>query len=354
VNSNPSGLAVFIGKSRPYSPRDTGKVLLSNLARRNHAVTGVFLYPGDPLFEWAHVRFPTYFVHPFLTMSFYTMKNAYRTNAVPEDFLQWIDWFSGQSYERGLSFFSGWIPPSVFELFEGKIVNFHPGPLPELPGYEPETMAVLLGLDIFYGTLHVVEEKFDSGEILWHSPPIKIGAYDGPVRILYKTTIRAVRGLPRIIKRWSKGTLPQFSTEGRSQVLYASSKACRRFAVLDWEQDGVESILRKNRAFNEQEISLDLLVHVFGEIFVVEDAKSPSSTSARLFVSFKKNTNTSIVGEKVGTFRGLGIFRGAPVFTALNGYVVLLLRNPSISLAARTKRLGINLRNQPSQLEKIF
>jgi folate-dependent phosphoribosylglycinamide formyltransferase PurN len=349
-------MCVFIGKSRPFLPHDTGKVLLQELSKQGFTLEGVFFYPNDPLREWAKDHFPVYLVPKFLRGSYGLMAKNLREQGPDEKFQQWLTWFNNRQFTQGLVFFAGWIPPHIFSIFPQGMINYHPGPLPELPGYEPETMAVLLGLDRFHGTMHVVDEIFDNGELLWYSPSIKIKPTDGPVSILYKTTIKACKTMPQALDLFYRGSLTKPKLSGRSVVVYASRKACRNFSVIDWQRDGLETILRKNRAFNEQEISLDLLCHAFGAITTVKDAVSAENIFRKLFIKRMKLGNKKpLPGSQIGVYNGPGRFKGSPVFKTLTGNILLLCESRDESvLVKHARRVRLYQSKPAQQLEKIL
>ena len=356
-SSRRPSMCVFIGKSRPFLPNDTGKVLLQELTKQGFSIEGVFFYPNDPLKEWAKDNYPVYLVPNFLRGSFGQMSKYLRENGPDPQFQTWLTWFTNKQFTQGFVFFAGWIPPHIFTSFPHGMVNYHPGPLPELPGYEPETMAVLLGLDRFYGTMHVVDEIFDNGELLWYSPSIPIKPSDGPVSILYRTTIKACTTIPKALDSFYRGVLSKPKVSGRSVVVYASRKACRNFSVIDWQRDGVETILRKNRAFNEQEISLNLLCHAFGSITTVMDAVSADNILRKLFIKKIKQFGYKkpLPGSQIGVYQGPGRFKGAPVFKTLTGNIMLLCEPQDQSvLVKHAKRARLYHSKPAQQLEKIL
>ena len=348
-------LAVFIGKSRPFSPQDTGYLLIEYLSKAGFNIAGVFLYEEDPLLEMASDEYPCFTLPPFLAASFSKMKRELKDGNIPDDFAKWLTWFKEQSYEEGLVFYSNWIPPHIFNLFPRGMYNYHPGPLPELPGYEPETMAVLLGIDVFYGTLHTVNEKFDDGEIVWYSPAIKVKKTDGPVRVLYHTTRKAIEVLPAALEATFNGTIKKPEIAGRSRVVYASRKACRAFAVIDWQRDGNATILRKNRAFNEQEISLFLMANITGEIHVVLDAVNGNSLFRRLFTFRGRLPKAKFPGIIYGTYLGPGRFYRCPVIRTLTGRIIIkMLPTQESANIARIKSVRQSRTKVPAQLEKTI
>jgi len=356
-SNNKSSMCVFIGKSRPFFPQDTGKLLLQELKKQGFNVNGVFLYPEDPLKNWAKEFFTVYVVPEFLRGSFIQMRKDLREYGPSPRFQKWLGWFQHQQFTQGLVFFAGWIPPDIFNMFTPGMINYHPGPLPELPGYEPETMAVLLGLDHFYGTMHIVDEIFDNGELLWYSPSIRVFSHDGPVSILYKTTYKACKSLPKALHLFFSNKLTKPKLQGRSVVVYASRKACRGFSVIDWQRDGIETILRKNRAFNEQEISLNLLCNAPDGITQVKDARSAESILVRMFIKKLRNVNISkaLPGSQIGIYYGPGKFYSSPVFKTLTGNVLLLCAEKIESdLVTQARRLRHSKSSIPRQLEKIL
>ena len=69
------------------------------------------------------------------------------------------------NYDIGFSFLYPYLVPSP-EIKKATWVNFHPAPLPEYPGRNVAYHAIMNNEDRFGGTIHYMDEKFDSGNII--------------------------------------------------------------------------------------------------------------------------------------------------------------------------------------------
>jgi methionyl-tRNA formyltransferase len=58
------------------------------------------------------------------------------------------------------------IPPDVLDIFEGRSLNFHPGLLPEYAGLHTHQWAIRNGEDEFGVTVHRMERRIDTGNIV--------------------------------------------------------------------------------------------------------------------------------------------------------------------------------------------
>jgi methionyl-tRNA formyltransferase len=59
------------------------------------------------------------------------------------------------------------ISKKVINYFDGNIINFHPGPLPEYKGVFGINFAIYDQIDYWGATVHFVDEKFDNGNIIY-------------------------------------------------------------------------------------------------------------------------------------------------------------------------------------------
>lgn len=301
-------------------------------------IVGVFFYPGDEYYEISGAKYPSFLLPRSLRGSFASLRRSF-SGEEPASFVAWARWFDTLNIELGLVFYASWIPPQLFRRVPMGMVNYHPGPLPELPGYEPETMAVLLGLERYYGTLHRVDELFDHGEILWYSPAVQVSPQTGPAELLYLTTAAAVRKIPQVLKLMLAGKLQVPEPKDRSTIVYASKKACQSFAVIDWQRDAADTIIRKNLAFNEQEISLRLLALYEGVVHVVLGVWKRPRGFMRIFLNYSRDPKPQLPGDQIGRYWGPGPYRGCPIVATLSYPIILkLLPRKESALLQRAKQ----------------
>ena len=58
------------------------------------------------------------------------------------------------------------VAPNFINAFKGKILNIHPSLLPSFPGLHPHLQAIKAGVKISGCTVHLVNDKVDSGAII--------------------------------------------------------------------------------------------------------------------------------------------------------------------------------------------
>jgi phosphoribosylglycinamide formyltransferase-1 len=62
--------------------------------------------------------------------------------------------------------FMNLLTPSFLERFRGRVVNVHPGPLPEFPGAHPLEDLLAAGAPAAAATVHYVDEGVDTGPVI--------------------------------------------------------------------------------------------------------------------------------------------------------------------------------------------
>jgi len=98
------------------------------------------------------------------------------------------------------------VPASIIKAFPGRIVNIHPALLPRHGGKgmygERVHQAVKAAGDLITGiTIHLVNEKFDDGRVLFQAS-CPVLAEDDPEQIARKVHELEHRHFPPVIERW--------------------------------------------------------------------------------------------------------------------------------------------------------
>lgn len=147
-----------------------------------------------------------------------------------------------------LSFYSPWIPEAVATIPAWYFVNFHPGILPQLRGYEPDTWAILLGLRESLGCLHLVVDGYDEGAIGWQSTAVRIAEDDTSASVLCSVTRRFIDEMRHWLPLASSGSMPFVAQAPSSgDVLTAALLNDQRH--VDFTTDSHDTFMRKSRAF---------------------------------------------------------------------------------------------------------
>jgi len=128
------------------------------------------------------------------------------------------------------------------ELPAKKYINIHPSYLPDLRGIDPVLGAILFERDCG-ATCHVMNEKFDCGEII---SQVKIKySNDLTSSLLYQLSFIAEKKC--FNEAWDRGFEPIGPQVNRSDLIYFSRNQDTRYIKFDQDDD---AILRVIRAFD--------------------------------------------------------------------------------------------------------
>jgi phosphoribosylglycinamide formyltransferase-1 len=104
------------------------------------------------------------------------------------------------------------VPPDVVAHYRGRILNIHPGPLPEFGGpgmYGHHVHAAVLasGARLTGPTVHFVDERFDEGPIIIHLPVISVEPTDTPESLAKRVLYVEHHLYPFVINLVAAGTI---------------------------------------------------------------------------------------------------------------------------------------------------
>lgn len=205
-----------------------------------------------------------------------------------------------------------WAPPELAKIPEFGSINFHPGPLPELAGPNPVSMACLEGREKMHGTVHRVEERFDSGDIVARTRPVRVG-WRHPTEIkkeLEKQGAKAmVEALDRIADKGERAFKPQ---EGKPT--FATTPEMDKRSRIDWNSTTRE-ILRQYNA---------LASH-----YSLVPPKSALGGKQVSFLGVKPSRRRSRGGEP-GEI--VAIYKDKPIVKTGDGHVILSSIAPKLDL----------------------
>jgi methionyl-tRNA formyltransferase len=325
----PLKIALLIGNS---CPSGSVKKLLSCLSKQKVKIAQVYAYDAKTLWQartCAAIELLPYYLKG-------SQKNIARRlqEKYAKAYAVWLQQFQAQQFDLGVSFFGCWLPPSLFNSPRLGFVNFHPGKLPDLPGFEPETLAILKQWPCLCGTLHVVAERFDEGPILAYTPEVVIQRHELPQKLLKRVTFAACAYLPHFLWQVAESGLAPLPIHFHYETL----PDCRAFTKIFLDQDDNAAILRKNRAFNRQKINRVLTIEQEGVTARVVDAAIVPYWQAWLY--FGRRARFAKVGEKVGAYQK---FRGQSAwfcYRGRQGFIALRVL-PIISNAADKAKMVV-------------
>lgn len=131
----------------------------------------------------------------------------------PADPAQWLAPLEQHGIELVvLAGFLRLVPPAVIERYQGRILNIHPGPLPEFGGpgmYGERVHAAVLaaGLAETRATVHLVDEAYDRGEVL-ASVPVPVHPDDTAVTLAARVLAMEHRLLPAVVRAAARAGRP--------------------------------------------------------------------------------------------------------------------------------------------------
>ncbi|MEW6674396.1 MAG: formyltransferase family protein, partial [Thermodesulfobacteriota bacterium] len=226
----------------------------------------------------------------------------------------WLDRIAQHHPRLGLTIWGWWLPEELFSLPVCGFVNYHPAPLPELRGMEPDTFAILEGRDHIWGTVHRVSRDFDRGDIVKKTPVITIKPWDTPERLWNELTRVGVTALLSSVSRFTSKNAVFLKQEHAKK---AASKATLRKAwdesFLDPARDSLITADRRLRAFGGQDIGIRLKISHQGRVWEAADLDCWSG---------RKRGHP---GDFIGLYRGPGAWKSSPVYQCIDGLLVIRL-----------------------------
>lgn len=303
---------LYAGLLRPRTDPDKGLLLLKALLKSRHQVVALILKKGDPLADIAAKLgvtvslLPKELSLPFRTISRKLLEDPALRNRIDK----WVEGLSSLRPDVGVVFYGHWIPPSLFTMPPHGFLNYHPAPLPDLRGMEPDTLAILQGRPTMCGTVHQISLKYDDGPILAYTPSVKLTRYSTPLQLFETLTQYGIRTIVSVLDRIAHGTA-QAVPQREHHAQDATRKRAREESIISWRTDTIEMIDRRRRAFLGQDIGIRLKADINGTMFVVDDVE----THDGLYPGKP--------GQVLGAYAGDGPFHGFPVVRAKNGVAVL-------------------------------
>lgn len=313
-------LAVYIGWFRWENwngdgKRDYSREMLGEIASSGHRVCAVLLRRGDRLaYAARELGLDVLHLPPQLCRPIRESKALFHSPEWNADsrLAGWFDRFASLRPDLGLIYAGGWLPRQLFEIPAHGFVNFHPGPLPELPGYLPEFFLAFRRNVRPFGTLHHVDECIDSGRVVAHTPRLRLPAFVTPRDV----GIEMQRFCPPLLKQYmddlAAGRTRCPPERAAGVAFKAGIAAAAAESRIDWERDSHRKIEIRQRCFccSPHEVLPPLHALLDGEIREV------------LAVETHLGEYPGPPGRRIGVYGGTAPFDGAPVIRTLEGAAV--------------------------------
>ncbi len=307
-------IVAYLGLDRPNRRIDYGELLVKKLIESRHHISGLVIHPSDRLADLARK-----YSIPYISTPLELLQPADKIKLALADNLQfiefykiWLEHIRSFDADIGITLWAHWMPKELFSITPLGFINYHPAPLPQMRGMEPDTFAILEGRREIFGTVHRVNHDFDCGDIVTWTKHIKIHRYDTPVSVLENLNREGISTIIHTLNAFADGTVsgvPQCEAEGTRTTRDMARKA----SLIDWGSDTVDMVDRKLRAFCGQDIGIRLKTVYQGAVRDVVDLEVYHGR-------FRGHP-----GEVLGLYRGRGFFKGQPVIRLTDGVAVLRL-----------------------------
>jgi methionyl-tRNA formyltransferase len=298
---------------------DAAEEIIEKLSASRHRICALITHPGDRLSACGRragiplLTLPAALCRPVGIMRRYFATPAWRSNPRLRN---WFGALKAAQPDVGFVFCGGWLPPPLFTLPPLGFLNFHPGPLPQLPGFFPEFFLALWGKRRTWGTFHRVSDVFDDGEMLDYAP-VAFPPNATPLGIGFRMTAAAAAALPACLDRLAAGR-PRQPRSKPEPPFHANLAALNRETEIDWIADSHERINRKRRCFLSTPWEICRPLH----------AGSPSGPRQVLNLETHAGDFPGSPGELIGVYQGAGDFAGAPVMRTAEGAAVVRFGRP--------------------------
>lgn len=314
IKKNSLSVVAYLGLDRPNRKIDYGELLVKKLLESRHRIAGLVIHPSDRLADIARkYSIPYISIPQELLQPVDKIKTALAENSQFIEFYAiWLEHIRSFNADIGITMWGHWIPSELFNMPMLGFINYHPSPLPQMRGMEPDTFAILEGRKNIYGTVHKVNHGFDCGDIIHWTRNINIHNSDTPVSVLENLNREGINTIIHSLNSFGSGNtkcVPQSETEGTM----TTRDMARKVSFINWKEDNLDVIDRKLRAFCGQDIGIRLKSEYSGVVRDIIDLEIHRG-------HFKGNP-----GDVLGFYTGKGVFKEQPIIRAVDGVVVLRL-----------------------------
>lgn len=305
-------ILVVVGPYCPSGRVDYRQRLLRRLIQAGYQIVMLIAEADDPLSATAaEYQVLVHYFLPELNRSQRVTQTALENPSKQARLSAWLKIVHQAAPDLGICFYGNWVPPLLFQIPTRGFINFHPGPLPELRGMEPDTFAILEGRHTTHGTVHVISEQFDRGAIIAVTPELIITPCMLPIDV---DRALAHMSIPTLLN--ATAAIATETVVYWQQNLTCSSatrQRARSLSYLDFKNEDSIVIDRKRRAFLSQNIGIRLKAHVQQHCYEVRDLET--------WIGEFNGT----AGELLGFYQGDGWFAGGAIIRSRDGVVVLRL-----------------------------
>ncbi|MDA3900293.1 MAG: formyltransferase family protein [Spirochaetes bacterium] len=310
--NNALRIIVYAGLDRPRGRVDYGLQLIERLDAYKHHVTGIIIENNDPMAIYPEVTYKQQIIYPqFMCDKIAEVKKNISSSSYAAQYEDLQEQIRNLKPDLGVVFLGRWVPPEIFNIPRLGFINYHPGPLPYLRGMEPDTFAILEGWNSIWGTVHKINEGFDTGDILFTTPKIEINEYATPVSVLHDLTQAGIELIHETVHAISKDKdIPRQQLEGSGSM--ATFKMAMANSYIEWEHDSNQILNRKLRAFCGQDIGVRLKLRLGDDCYTVLDLELYEG-------SFPGKS-----GDLLGYYAGRGRFLLQPIYRTIDGVAILL------------------------------
>lgn len=301
----------------PYRLQELGRIdhanlLLRALKRSSHQIEALLAPENDPIVNSAHDRYGVRVIPlpPELAQPRSKIQAALMNAHVCQRLSNWLDILNQFTFDLGICFYGHWLPVELLNLPKHGFLNFHPAPLPELRGMEPDTFAILDGRTHTHGTVHIMSEQYDDGPIVKITRPLQLTACSTPLWVFRSLSHLGISAIRQAIDDIETGQV-QYLAQNHQQATYATRQRARQESFLNFASDDVNMVNRRYRAFLGQNIGICLKANIDQCIYEVLD------------LEIWKGIFPGQIGKILGYYAGDGLFANAPIVKIVDGLVVL-------------------------------
>lgn len=265
---------VYLGPDRLIYNEDLGIRWLKRLDKSPFQIVALIMSEKDPLYE--HPLAKKFNQLPLPEALHGGMRKIKRLLSEDMKAAASVNAFN-QSLKQlepriGLTIWGYWLPDELSSLPVNGFLNYHPAPLPELRGMEPDTFTILEGKEIVWGTVHKVSRQFDAGAIVKQSEKIKVLAYDTPSRVLNEYYIKGIDAIMEAGLELAKGRSAFLNQADMNQsATLASLKRAYQCSFIHPEKTSCLEVDRLFRAFCGQDIGIRPKICIGGKYFLVRN-----------------------------------------------------------------------------------
>ena len=306
-------IALYIGRFRfPLKPSDIGVECFKTIRNSKHEIVALLVESGDPLASLGtQCGLDVITLPPELHAPVAEMRQYFSSPPFTENVERFLERLHDADPDIGVVYCGGWIPPAMRVTVPLGFINLHPGPLPELSGFDPEKFMILNDDPASYGTVHRTADLFDTGNILAFTERVPLSPHITTPEL---ATLISRVGFRTVLEVLDRATDPKSllgTPQDESRRGYATRKQGYIESVIRWNEDSHRKLDSRLRAFNSLDDGMPLKLFQDGKYVIVYDLETHGG-------DFPGRP-----GDQIGRYAGEGDFHDAPIFRTIEGAAVL-------------------------------